>query len=115
MPERNITGLAVCAQKNWDVIFRAWHSASKKSGTLYYVPGTIRVKLHNYLAEMAIILYLGFLIGLISNLEKLGQSDLNEKRNIHQFVKNVFKLLINHQVDFRKKKFRLDAPLRRFI
>ena len=33
MPERNITGLAVCAQKNWDVIFRAWHSASKKSGT----------------------------------------------------------------------------------
>ena len=33
MPERIITGLAVCAQKNWDVIFRAWHSASKKSGT----------------------------------------------------------------------------------
>ena len=23
MPERNITGLAVCAKKNWDVIFRA--------------------------------------------------------------------------------------------
>ena len=33
MPERYITGLAVCAQHNWDVIFRAWHSASKKSGT----------------------------------------------------------------------------------
>ena len=31
MPENNITGLAVCAQKNWDVIFRAWHSASKKN------------------------------------------------------------------------------------
>ena len=28
---------------------------------------------------MAIILYLGFLIGLISNFEKLGQCDLNEK------------------------------------
>ena len=33
MPERNITGLAVCAQKKWDVIFQAWHSVSKKSGT----------------------------------------------------------------------------------
>ena len=31
MPERNITGLAVCAQKNWDVIFQAWHSVSNKS------------------------------------------------------------------------------------
>ena len=28
---------------------------------------------------MAIILYLGFLIDLISNFEKLGQSDLNKK------------------------------------
>ena len=28
---------------------------------------------------MAIILYLGFLIGLISNFEKLGQRNLNEK------------------------------------
>ena len=28
---------------------------------------------------MAIILYLGFIIGLISNFEKLGQCDLNEK------------------------------------
>ena len=27
---------------------------------------------------MAIILYSGFLIGLISNLEKLGQRELNE-------------------------------------
>ena len=27
---------------------------------------------------MAIILYLGFLIGLISNFEKLGQCDLNK-------------------------------------
>ena len=31
---------------------------------------------------MAIILYLGFLIGLISNFEK--------KRFMHKFVKNVF-------------------------
>ena len=28
---------------------------------------------------MAIILYLGFLIGLNSNFEKLGQHDLNKK------------------------------------
>ena len=28
---------------------------------------------------MAIILYLGFIIGLISNFEKLGQRDLNKK------------------------------------
>ena len=28
---------------------------------------------------MAIIFYLGFLIGLISNFEKLGQRDLNKK------------------------------------
>ena len=28
---------------------------------------------------MAIILYSGFLIGLISNFEKLGQRDLNKK------------------------------------
>ena len=28
---------------------------------------------------MAIILYLGFPIGLISNFEKLGQHDLNKK------------------------------------
>ena len=31
------------------------------------------------MAEMAIILYLGFIIGLISNFEKLGQRDLNKK------------------------------------
>ena len=28
---------------------------------------------------MAITLYLGFIIGLISNFEKLGQRDLNKK------------------------------------
>ena len=38
---------------------------------------------------MAIILYLGFLIGLISNFEKLGQRDLN-KKNYAQICKNVF-------------------------
>ena len=37
------------------------------------------LKLHNYLAEMAIILYLGFIKGLICNFEKLSQSDLNKK------------------------------------
>ena len=39
---------------------------------------------------MALILYFGFLIGLISNFEKLGQHDLN-KRFMHKFKKkNVF-------------------------
>ena len=41
------------------------------------------------MAEMAIILYLGFIIGLISNFETLGQRDLN-KKFLHKFVKNVF-------------------------
>ena len=36
---------------------------------------------------MAIILYFGFPIGLISNFEKLGQRDLN-KKIMHKFVKN---------------------------
>ena len=44
---------------------------------------------------MAIILYLGFLIGLISNFEKLGQCDLNKKKFMHKFVKNVFKTSSN--------------------
>ena len=35
--------------------------------------------LHNCVAEIAIILFLEFLIGLISNFEKLGQCDLNKK------------------------------------
>ena len=39
---------------------------------------------------MTIILYLGFLIGLISNFEKLGQHDINKKKFMHDFVKNVF-------------------------
>ena len=30
MQEHNITGLAVCAQKQWDMILRAWQSASKQ-------------------------------------------------------------------------------------
>ena len=47
---------------------------------------------------MAIILYSGFLIGLISNFEKLCQRDLN-KRFYAQIRK---KLLINHQVDFKE-------------
>ena len=37
---------------------------------------------------MAIILYLGLLIGLISNFEKLGQREIN-KKFMHKFVKNV--------------------------
>ena len=38
---------------------------------------------------MAIILYLGFIIGLISNFEKLGQRDLNKKINAHICKKRI--------------------------
>ena len=41
------------------------------------------------MAEMAISVYLGFIIGLISNFKKIGQRDLN-KKIMHKFVKNVF-------------------------
>ena len=34
------------------------------------------------MAEMAIILYLGFIIGLISNFEKLGKHDLLKLKNL---------------------------------
>ena len=40
------------------------------------------LKLHNYMADSAIILYLKCLKGLISHLKKLGQRDLNEKNYI---------------------------------
>ena len=51
---------------------------------------------------MAIILYLGFLIGLISNFEKLGQRDLNKKIYAQICKKRYFKLLIKHQADFNE-------------
>ena len=52
---------------------------------------------------MAIILYVGFIIGLISNFEKLGQRDLNKKLNAQIRKKMYFKLLlINHLVDFKE-------------
>ena len=41
------------------------------------------------MAEMAIILYLGFIIDLISNFEKLGQRDLNKKINAHICKKRI--------------------------
>ena len=51
---------------------------------------------------MAIILYLGFLIGLISKFEKLGQRNLNKKNYAQICKKTYFNLLINHQVDFKE-------------
>ena len=54
------------------------------------------------MAEMAIILYLGFIIGLISNFEKLGERDVNKKNDAQIRKKTYFKLLINHQVDFKE-------------
>ena len=38
--------------------------------------------LHNYMANSAIILYLGFLVDLSYNFEKLGQLDLNKKNYV---------------------------------
>ena len=52
---------------------------------------------------MAITLYLGFLIGLISIVEKIGQCNLNKKFNAQICKKKYFKLLlINHQVIFKE-------------
>ena len=51
------------------------------------------------MANSALILYLGFLVGLISHFEKLGQRDLNKKSNNFS-LKTYFKLLINHLSDF---------------
>ena len=48
---------------------------------------------------MAIILYLGFLIGLIFNFFKLGQRHINKKNYAQICKKTYFKLLINHQAD----------------
>ena len=42
---------------------------------------------------MAIILYLGFIIGLIANFEKVGQRDLNIKIYAQICKKNNFMLL----------------------
>ena len=53
------------------------------------------------MADSTIILYLGFLVGLISYLEKLGQCDLN--KNYVNLQKTYFKLLLkNHQADFNE-------------
>ena len=61
--------------------------------------------LHNFLAGMAIILYLGFLIGLISNFEELRQRDLNRKFYAQICKKTYFKTFYNkliNQVDFKE-------------
>ena len=41
------------------------------------------------MADSAIILYLGFLVGRISRFGKLGQHDQNKKSYIN-YVKNIF-------------------------
>ena len=46
---------------------------------------------------MAIILYLGCLLGLISYFEKLGQRDMNNK-----FYAQICKKRILNQVDFKE-------------
>ena len=51
---------------------------------------------------MAIILYLGFLIGLISNFEKLGQRNLNKKIYAQISKKRILNLKKKHQVDFKE-------------
>ena len=53
--------------------------------------------LHNYMANSAIILYLGFLVDLIYHIEKLGRRDLNKKlcKNLQNTYLKL--LLINHQ------------------
>ena len=69
----------------------------------------------NYITiwQTAIILYLGFLEGLISHFQKLGQRDLNKK----DYIKICKKLILNFLYTTRQisMKFRLDAPLRRVI
>ena len=42
---------------------------------------------------MATIFYVGFMIGLISNFEKVGQRDLNKKFNA-QIQRNLGKMLL---------------------
>ena len=51
------------------------------------------------MANIAIILYLGFLVGIFSQFEKQGQRDL--KITIFK-KKTYFKLLMNHQADFNE-------------
>ena len=54
------------------------------------------------MADSALILYLGFLEGLIYHFQKLGQRDLN-KIFVEKFVKTYLKLLlINHQAGFNE-------------
>ena len=53
------------------------------------------------MADSAIVLYLRFLVGLISYFEKLGQRDLI-KKNCKNLQKMYFNLLINHQADFNE-------------
>ena len=55
------------------------------------------------MADSAIILYLECLKGLIYHFKKLGQRDLNKKKNYIKICKKMyFKLLINHQADFNE-------------
>ena len=66
------------------------------------------------MADSAIILYLGFLEGLISYFEKLGQCDLDKKcfmKICNKHILNFF-LKTTRQISM---KFRLDDPLRRVI
>ena len=51
------------------------------------------------MADSAIILYLEFLEGVISQFKKLGQCDLNKNIYIKICKKTYFKLFINHQAD----------------
>ena len=52
------------------------------------------------MADSAIILYLGFLVGLISHFEKLAQQDLNKKNYVKICQKRISIFLMNHQADF---------------
>ena len=45
--------------------------------------------LHNFMANSAIILYSGFLVGLISQFENLGQSNL-----VKNIIQNVLKIVL---------------------
>ena len=63
------------------------------------------------MADSVIILYLQFLVRLISYFEKSGQRDLNYGKMCKKTT--YYNLLINHRADFYK--IMLDTPLRRAI
>ena len=56
------------------------------------------IKLHNYMADSPIILYLECLKVLIYLLKKLGQHDLNKKI----YIKICKKRILNHGTDFNE-------------